>query len=82
MKRDGWFVYMVECGDGSLYTGITNDVEARVATHNLGKGAKYTKVRLPVQLVFSEVCVSRSEAAKREWEIKQLKREEKLSLMK
>lgn len=75
-------VYMLECNDGTLYTGWTNDVEKRFAAHQSGKGAKYTKVRRPVKLVYVELCEDKSTAMKREYEIKCLKREEKLELVK
>ncbi len=76
------FVYMVECADGSLYTGWTTDVEERIKTHNSGAGAKYTRSRLPVKLVYFEEADSRSAALKREAAIKKLTREKKLKLIK
>lgn len=77
-----WFVYMVACADGSLYTGVTTDVERRVAEHNAGQlGAKYTKARRPVRLVYSEQHDSRSAAQMREAVIKQLSRKEKWRLL-
>ena len=66
---DRHFVYIVKCNDGSLYTGYAKDVEARVAKHNDGKGAKYTKIRRPVELVYQEMYET-SDALKREYEIK------------
>jgi putative endonuclease len=75
-----WFCYIIECSDGTLYTGITNDLEKRISTHNSGKGAKYTKTRLPVVLKWSTQCENKSEASKLEWKIKQLPRSKKLSL--
>jgi putative endonuclease len=83
-KKDfhSWFVYMVECSDGTIYTGVTIDLEKRVAKHNSGKGAKYTKMRLPVTLVYSEVALDRSAGLKREWQIKKLSRREKKLLIK
>lgn len=78
-----YYVYILECVDTTLYTGSTNDIEKRIETHNSGKtGAKYTKARRPVILVYSEKCKTKSEALKREWEIKKLSREEKLRLIK
>ena len=71
------FVYMVRCADGTLYTGYARDPERRTLTHNAGKGAKYTRRRLPVQLVYWELCESRGAALKREHEVKQLARIEK-----
>tara|TARA_Y100001970_G_scaffold65173_1_gene83411 strand:- start:84 stop:323 length:240 start_codon:yes stop_codon:yes gene_type:complete len=76
-----WYVYILECNDQSLYTGITNDLEKRIIVHNLGKGAKYTKARLPVKLVYKESCKTKSDSLKREFEIKKLKRMEKLNLI-
>lgn len=76
------FVYMVECSDGSLYTGWTTDVEARIAAHNSGSGAKYTRSRLPVKLVYSEELEDRSAALKREAAIKKMTREKKELLIK
>jgi len=75
-----WFCYILECSDGTLYTGITNDLEMRIRTHNLGKGAKYTRNRLPVKLKWSEVVENRSEASKLEYKIKKLSRSQKLIL--
>lgn len=78
-----WFVYILRCADTSLYTGVTTDVERRLKEHN-GKamGAKYTRVRQPVTLVYTEICLSRGEAQKREAEIKKMSRPEKLGLLK
>ncbi len=76
-----YFVYIVECADTTLYTGITTDVEKRIQEHNHADlGAKYTRSRRPVQLVYSEPATDRSAAAKREWEIKQLTRVQKQQL--
>lgn len=73
-----YFVYMLECSDGSYYTGYTNDLDKRVQKHNNQKGgAKYTKSRRPVKLIYSETCSSKSEAMKREYQIKKLNRKEK-----
>ena len=76
-----WYVYILKCNDNSLYTGITNDLNKRVATHNSGKGAKYTKTRTPVSLIYKEAFETKAEALKREIEIKKLKRKEKLALI-
>lgn len=81
MREKIWFVYILRCGDGSLYTGITTDVERRLAVHRSGKGAKYTRSHLPVELVYTEECEDHSAALKRELEIKALPREEKLDLI-
>ena len=75
------YTYIVECADGSLYCGWTNDLEKRIADHNAGKGAKYTKPRLPVRLVYSESFETKEEAMSREWHIKQLSRAQKMKLI-
>lgn len=75
MKK--WYVYILECSDGTLYTGITTDVNRRLNQHNSGKGAKYTRVRLPVKLMAVSEADDRSEASKEEYRIKQLTRKEK-----
>ena len=75
-----WFLYILRCGDGSLYTGITTDVEARLDMHRSGKGAKYTRGRGPLELIYTEPCGTRSDASKRERAIKKLTREEKMQL--
>ena len=75
-----WKLYMLRCGDGSLYTGITTDVERRLEEHRSGKGAKYTRGRGPLALVYREECGDKSAALRRELEIKALPREEKLKL--
>jgi len=76
-----WFVYMLRCRDGSLYTGYTDDVWRRLETHRSGKGAKYTRSRLPVTLVYQEELPDKSAALKREAAIKRLTRREKLQLI-
>ena len=77
-----WFVYIVECADKSLYTGITTDVSRRVDEHNQAKsGARYTKGKRPVKLVYQESSETRSSASRREWEIKQLSRRQKQQLI-
>jgi putative endonuclease len=73
-------VYILECADKSLYTGITNDLDRRMAEHAAGKGAKYTKGRGPFRLVYRETCQGRAEASKRETTIKLLDRAKKLQL--
>jgi predicted GIY-YIG superfamily endonuclease len=80
MKKKGrkdWTVYILRCGDGSLYTGIAKDVQARVKQHNEGRGAAYTKTRLPVKLLFREEGLTHSEALIREAQIKSLPRSRK-----
>jgi len=76
-----WFVYILRCADGTLYTGISPDVKAREKTHNLGKASKYTRVRLPVKVVYIEECKDRSSASKREAQIKKLSREKKEAMV-
>ena len=76
-----WYLYILRCKDGSLYTGITTDVEKRLEAHRAGKGAKYTRGRGPLELVYREQCGDHSAALKREMEIKALSREEKLKLI-
>lgn len=76
-----WFVYIVRCRDGSLYTGISTDVEARVATHNAGTGARYTRTRRPVSLLWVERKRNRSYALRREAAIKSLPRDKKMRLL-
>ena len=75
------FVYIVRCSDNSLYTGYTNNIEARINKHTAGKGAKYTKIRRPVVLVYQEMYESKSEALRREYEIKTFTRQRKLKLI-
>lgn len=76
-----WYVYMLRCSDRTLYTGITNDLSARIRAHNAGTGAKYTRGRGPVELVYSEELPSHGDALRREYAIKQLKKEQKLALI-
>lgn len=75
-----WVVYILECGDGTLYTGITDDLERRLLRHSQGKGAKYTRGRGPLVLRYRESCAGHSEALKREAQIKRMSREQKLAL--
>ena len=75
-----WFVYMLRCGDGSRYTGATDDVARRLAVHQRGKGGRYTRSHLPVSLAYWEELPNRSAALRREAEIKRLSRKEKLAL--
>jgi len=76
-----WFVYTVQCSDGSLYTGVTTDVQKRVEAHNGTGGAKYTRTRRPVTLAYQEPCQSKSQALKREYEIKRMSRAKKLEMI-
>ena len=75
------YAYIVKCSDGTYYTGYTNDLEKRLLAHNAGKGAKYTRNRLPVEMVYFEEYEEKSEAMKREYAIKQLTREQKEKLI-
>ena len=76
-----YYVYILKCCDSTLYTGITTDLQKRLATHNSGKGAKYTRSRLPVELAYQEQQPDKSSALKREIEIKKLTRAQKLQLI-
>lgn len=75
-----WLCYLLHCADGTLYCGITNDLDKRLAAHNAGLGAKYTRSRLPVILAYTEPCADKSSALKREREIKRMPRSKKLEL--
>ncbi|HBA62730.1 MAG TPA: hypothetical protein DCZ20_02610 [Lachnospiraceae bacterium] len=77
----GNYTYIVKCSDGTLYTGWTKDLNKRLEAHNTGKGAKYTRTRRPVKLVYFECFETKEEAMRREYEIKQFSREEKLRLI-
>lgn len=79
--ENSWKLYILRCGDGSLYTGITTDVGKRLETHRSGKGAKYTRGRGPLELVYSEDCGDHSAALKREMEIKALTKTQKEALI-
>lgn len=81
IKTTSYFVYILLCADDSLYTGITNNIEARLKTHESGKGSKYIRAHLPVKLVYTEKLKTKSLALKREAEIKKLDRQQKLSLI-
>ena len=76
------YTYILKCKDETLYTGWTNDIEKRLEAHNAGKGAKYTRSRRPVELVYLEQFETKEEAMRREWGIKQLSRTEKWKLIK
>jgi len=76
-----WSIYILECFDGTLYTGASNNVDKRVAKHNNGTGSRYTKARLPVKLLFQKEIGTKSEACKEEYRIKQLSRAEKLEFI-
>lgn len=82
MKSEDWVVYMVRCNDDSLYTGITTDADRRLAEHNgTSRGARYTRARRPVTLVYTRPCPDRSTASRQEWQIKQMCRTSKESLI-
>lgn len=76
-----WYLYILRCADGTLYTGITTDVQRRFQAHSQGRGAKYTRGRAPLQLCYQECCGSHSDALKREYAVKALPREEKEALI-
>jgi putative endonuclease len=80
-NEGGWFVYLLLCSDGSLYTGITNDLERRITQHNDGKGAKYTRSRRPVKLVYRKNCRDQSDALKQEHSIKKMSRDKKWQMI-
>lgn len=77
----GWVCYLLRCADETFYCGITNDMEKRLTTHNAGEGAKYTRGRLPVMVVYCESCSDKSAALKREIRIKQMSRRAKETLV-
>lgn len=81
MEEKGNYTYLVRCADGSLYCGWTNHLKERICAHNAGAGAKYTKSRRPVTLVYYEVFATKQEAMKREYAVKRLTRKEKLALI-
>ncbi len=81
MSGAPWYVYLLRCGDGTLYCGIALDAEARLEAHRAGKGAKYTRGRSPLELVFLEACASKGEALRREREIKAMPRKAKQRLL-
>ena len=81
LEEKKFFVYLLRCSDGSLYCGWTDDLMHRLVAHNTGKGAKYTRSRRPVELVYFEECENKRVAMKREWQIKVLSRKEKLELI-
>jgi putative endonuclease len=76
-----WVCYLLRCADDTLYCGITNDLEKRIAVHNAGEGAKYTRGRLPVSVVYHETCADKSAALKRELQIKKMSRSAKEDMM-
>ncbi len=76
-----WTCYVLRCADGTLYCGVTNDLDRRLAVHNAGAGAKYTRGRIPVKLAYSERCADKPSALKREIKIKRMSRAKKLALV-
>ncbi len=78
---NNWHCYLLHCADDTLYCGITNDLDKRLAAHNAGEGAKYTRGRTPLKLVYAEPCADKSDALKREMKIKRLSRSKKLMLL-
>lgn len=81
-QENVWYVYILECEDGTLYTGVTTDIARRLEEHKNGEGAKYTRSRGAKRIVYTETCESRSSASRREAEIKKLPRSKKLALIK
>ena len=79
--ESNWYLYILRCADGTLYTGITTDVERRLEAHRSGKGAKYTRGRSPLELAYREECGSHSDALKRELLVKKMSREQKEQLI-
>lgn len=80
-RREKWFLYMLQCSDQSLYTGITKDLEKRFNKHSVGKGARYTRSRRPLEMVYQEICKSRTEALVRECAVKALPKKQKNALV-
>ena len=80
-RAEKWFVYILGCSDQSLYTGITNNLERRFKTHSEGKGARYTRTRLPLEMVYQETCKNRTEALIRECAVKALPKAKKINLI-
>ena len=76
-----WFVYILNCADGTLYTGITNDLDRRIKAHNAGTASKYTRVRRPVSIMYSEEVETKGDALRRELQIKRLTRSEKMAII-
>ena len=80
-NSSSWYVYIIECKDGKLYTGITNNLEGRIKQHNRGRGCRFTKYRSPVKLLYNEECISKAMALSREARIKSFTRAKKLELI-
>lgn len=81
-ESNQWFVYIIECKNRALYTGTTNNIERRIKEHNVGKGGHYTKIHIPVELLWKEIHPNRSSALQREWQIKGWTRRKKKALIK
>lgn len=81
MENKIWYLYILQCRDGTLYTGITDDVSRRLEQHNSGKGAKYTRGRGPLKLIYQERCGTHGDALRREIQIKRMTRQEKLRIV-
>lgn len=81
MEEAVWYLYILRCGDGSLYTGISTDVQKRLEAHRCGKGAKYTRGRGPLELVYQEICGSHTQALRREAAVKKMGRSVKMELI-
>ena len=80
-KLDPWFLYILKCADGTLYTGITNNLERRLKAHSAGRASRFTRVRLPIELLYQEACVGRTQALVRECAVKAFPRSRKLELV-
>lgn len=80
-KQDPWFLYILKCTDGALYTGITNNLERRLKAHSTGRASRFTRVRLPIELLYHEPCAGRTQALVRECAVKALPRSRKLRLV-
>lgn len=80
-KAEPWFLYMLRCSDGSLYTGVTNNLERRLTMHNKGTASRYTRTRLPVEMLYHETCASRTQAMVRECAVKAFSRKQKDELI-
>jgi len=80
-RAEKWFLYMLKCADASLYTGVAKDIEKRFKVHSAGKGARYTRARLPLEIVYRETCQSRTDALVREFKIKKMNPKRKRTLV-
>ena len=80
-SREKWFLYILECSDGSFYTGVTKDIKRRFKMHTSGKASRYTRTRLPVKLLYQETCKNRTDALVRECQVKSFPKEKKFALV-